>query len=77
MENPVRNTKIDTMQNCFDIALCSNVGNLAAMKPACMASTYHICGHCYDAIAHLNIGENADFDIMELLKIKKAATQKH
>ena len=39
------NTKIDTMQNYFGIALGSNVGNLAAMKSACMALMYHICGY--------------------------------
>ena len=39
------NTKTDTMQNYFGIALRSNVGNLAAMKSACMASIYHICGY--------------------------------
>ena len=33
------------MQNCFGIALRSNVGNLAFMKSACMASMYHICGY--------------------------------
>ena len=39
------NTEIDTVQNCFGIALRSNVGNLAFMKSACMASMYHICGY--------------------------------
>ena len=33
------------MQNCFGIALRSNVGNLEAMKSACIASMYHICGY--------------------------------
>ena len=31
----LNNTKLDTMQNCFDIALRLNVGNLIAMKSAC------------------------------------------
>ena len=35
------------MQNYFGIALRSNVGNLAAMKSACMASMHHIFG-CHD-----------------------------
>ena len=39
------NTKIETTHNYFDIALGSNAGNLAAMKSACMASMYHICGY--------------------------------
>ena len=44
-EGKLINTKIDTMQNDFGIALCSNVGNLVAMKSAGMASMYHICGY--------------------------------
>ena len=48
------NTKIDTMQNYFGIALHSNVGNLAAMKSVCMASMYHICGY------HGNCPKSAD-----------------
>ena len=39
------NTKIDTMQNYFGIALGSNVGNFAAMKSTCLASMYHICDY--------------------------------
>ena len=39
------NTKTDTMQNYFSIALRSNVSGIAAMKSACMASMYHICGY--------------------------------
>ena len=39
------NTKVDTVQNYYNIALCLNVGNLAATKSACMASMYHICGY--------------------------------
>ena len=38
------NTKIDTMQNYFGIALRSNVGNFAAMKSTCLASIY-ICDY--------------------------------
>ena len=48
------NTEIDTVQNCFGIALRSNVGNLAFMKSACMASMYHICGY------HDNCPKSAD-----------------
>ena len=33
------------MQNYFSIALRSNVSGIAAMKSACMASMYHICGY--------------------------------
>ena len=33
------------MQNYFGIALCSNLGNIAARKSACMASMYHIYGY--------------------------------
>ena len=36
------NTKIDTVQNYFGIALCSNIGNLEAMKSVCMASMHHV-----------------------------------
>ena len=42
------------MQNYFGIALRSNVGNLASMKSACMASMYHICGY------HDNCPKSAD-----------------
>ena len=36
------NTKMDTIQNYFGIAIFANVGNLAAVKSACMASMYHL-----------------------------------
>ena len=39
------NIKKDTMENYFGLALRSNVGNLAAIKSACMASMYHKCGY--------------------------------
>ena len=42
------------MQNYSDIALCSNVGNLEAMKSACMDSMYRICGY------HVNYPKSAD-----------------
>ena len=32
------------MQNYFDFALHSNVGDLTAMKLTCMTSIYHVCG---------------------------------
>ena len=41
----ITNTKIDTIQNYFGIALRSNVGNPEAMKLTCMALIYHICGY--------------------------------
>ena len=39
------NSKTDSTQNYFDIALRSHVGKLAATKSACMASMYHICDY--------------------------------
>ena len=42
------------MQNYFGIASRTNVGNLAAVKSACMASVYHICGY------HDNCPKSAD-----------------
>ena len=41
----ITNAELDTMQNYFGISLLSNLGNLAAMKSACMASMYHFCGY--------------------------------
>ena len=38
-------TKIDTLQNYFGIALRQNVGNLPRMKKSCMASMYHVAGY--------------------------------
>ena len=42
------------MHKYFGIALPSKVGNLAAMKSACMASLYHVCGY------HHNCPKSAD-----------------
>ena len=44
-QGKLTDTKIDTMQNYFDFALHSNVGDLTAMKLACMTSIYHVCGY--------------------------------
>ena len=48
------NTKIDAIKSYFDIALRSNVGNLAATTSACMASMYLIYGY------HNNCPKSAD-----------------
>ena len=40
-------TKIDTLQNYFDIALRQNVGDLKAMTNGIIASMYHVAGY-YD-----------------------------
>ena len=42
------------MKNYYGIALRSSLSNLVAMKSACMASIYHICGY------HDNRPESAD-----------------
>ena len=42
-QGKLTNTKIDKMQNYFDFALHSNVGDLTAMKLTCMTSIYHVC----------------------------------
>ena len=42
------------MKNYYGIALRSSLSNLVAMKSACMASIYHICGY------HYNCTESAD-----------------
>ena len=42
------------MQNYFGMALRSNAGNLAAMKSACMALMYHICGYHYNCPKHVD-----------------------
>ena len=48
------NIKIGTVQNYFGMVLRSNAGNLAAMKSACMALMYHICGYHYNCPKHVD-----------------------
>ena len=48
------NTKIDTLQNYFGIALRQNIGNLEAMTNAIMASLFHVSDY------HANCPKTSD-----------------
>ena len=53
-KNRLTNTKIDTLQNYFGIALRQNIGNLEAMTNAIMASLFHVSGY------HANCPKTSD-----------------